>query len=77
MNAASHPYFDGGLQQVTARSNQAYSFFSSRNNNFSNRDHTMAICVDKPNDCSFTKVSPEKLEEKILSPVPLSLISWL
>jgi len=56
MNGAAHPYFDGGLQQVTAKSNTAYSFFSSRNNNFSNRDHTMAICVDME-DCSFTKAS--------------------
>jgi len=54
INAKDHPYFDGGLQQVTA-SRGVFSFFSSRNNNFSNRDQTMGICVDEGKDCEFTK----------------------
>lgn len=52
-----HPYFNGGLQQVQApagNGGQMFGFFSSRNNNFSNRDQTMGICVDM-NECSFTK----------------------
>lgn len=78
MNAADHPYFDGGLQQVTAQSNKAYSFFSSRNNNFSNRDHTMAICVDKEN-CEFTSAdsAPENafMPNLAEAPPPANLIT--
>jgi hypothetical protein len=72
MNAAFHPYFDGGIQQVTAKK-KAYSFFSSRNNNFSNRDHTMAICVDL-DDCEFTKATsaPENAFTPNLARVPTS-----
>merc|ERR1712110_336769 len=54
INGKDHPYFDGGLQQVTASAG-VFSFFSSRNNNFSNRDQTMGICVDEGKDCEFTK----------------------
>lgn len=58
INAKDHPYFDGGLQQVTAQAG-IFSFFSSRNNNFSNRDQTMGICVDIDN-CEFTKGTQKK-----------------
>merc|ERR1712100_352931 len=47
-----HPYFDGGIQTVTAKDG-TYGFFSSRNNNFSNRDQTMGICVNE-DSCVFT-----------------------
>ena len=43
INAAYTPYFDGGL--VTMRAKGAFTYFSSRNNNFSNRDQTGRICV--------------------------------
>ena len=43
LNAAFTPYFDGGAQAVTKTGK--FKFFSSRNNNFSNRDQTGKICV--------------------------------
>jgi len=59
LNGKAHPYFDAGV--VTIKSNsgatagaqpegKTYSFFSSRNNNFSNRDQTMDICVLSASD---------------------------
>ena len=44
LNAAFTPYFDAG--PVTMQSVGRWPFFSSRNNNFSNRDQTGVICVD-------------------------------
>lgn len=43
LNAKPYPYFDGGMMKL----NQAgkYAYFSSRNNNFSNRDQTGVVCV--------------------------------
>eukprot|EP00937_MAST-01D_sp_MAST-1D-sp2_P005899 g5899.t1 len=43
LNAAHTPYFDGGAVQM--RGKGQFAFFSSRNNNFSNRDQTGKICV--------------------------------
>ena len=43
INAAFTPYFDAGL--ITMRKRGAFTYFSSRNNNFSNRDQTGRICV--------------------------------
>jgi len=63
INAKDHPYFDGGIQQVTA-SKGVFSFFSSRNNNFSNRDQTMGICVDAGKDCEFIKGIQKARNEK-------------
>lgn len=63
INAKDHPYFDGGLQQVTASAGK-FSFFSSRNNNFSNRDQTMGLCVDLGKDCEFTKGIQKAESEK-------------
>lgn len=40
MSAKPYPYFDGGL--VKAQRPGRFSFFSSRNNNFSNRCGTIA-----------------------------------
>lgn len=51
LNGKAHPYFDAGVVSIkaqsgaTAQTGKTYSFFSSRNNNFSNRDQTMDICV--------------------------------
>mmetsp|Transcript_40605 Transcript_40605/g.100340 ORF Transcript_40605/g.100340 Transcript_40605/m.100340 type:complete len:922 (-) Transcript_40605:60-2825(-) len=44
LNAAFTPYFDAG--PVAMNSMGRFPYFSSRNNNFSNRDHTGVICVD-------------------------------
>ena len=43
MNAKPHPYFDGGLMMV--KRNGTFSFFSSRNNNFSIRNKIGVLCV--------------------------------
>jgi hypothetical protein len=43
INAKFNPYFDGGAVQM--RCNGVFPFFSSRNNNFSNRDQTGRVCV--------------------------------
>jgi hypothetical protein len=43
LNAANTPYFNGGA--VPMKSKGKFAFFSSRNNNFSNRDQTGQICV--------------------------------
>jgi hypothetical protein len=43
LNAANTPYFNGGAVQM--KSKGQFSYFSSRNNNFSNRDQTGRICV--------------------------------
>lgn len=43
MNAKPYPYFDGGIMMMNKPG--WYSFFSSRNNNFSNRQNIGIICV--------------------------------
>merc|ERR1719218_581867 len=43
LNAKPYPYFDGG--PISASAPGEYSFFSSRNNNFSNRDQTGILCI--------------------------------
>ena len=43
LNAKPFPYFDGGV--MVARRPGTYAYFSSRNNNFSNRDQTGVVCV--------------------------------
>jgi len=43
LNGAKEPYFDGGL--VKLRKAGQFSYFSSRNNNFSNRNQAGCICV--------------------------------
>ena len=43
LNAKPYPYFDGGLMKMTKPG--LYVYFSSRNNNFSNRDQKGLICV--------------------------------
>jgi len=43
LNAKPYPYFDGGLIKMTKPG--LYVYFSSRNNNFSNRDQKGLICV--------------------------------
>jgi len=52
LNGQESPYFDGGLVKMTKSGK--YSYFSSRNNNFSNRDQTGHICVDKQNENKCT-----------------------
>lgn len=43
MNAKPFPYFDGGIMFM--KKNGWFPFFSSRNNNFSNRQHNGVLCV--------------------------------
>ena len=43
LNAKPYPYFDGGVMMLNSPGKFAY--FSSRNNNFSNRDQTGIVCV--------------------------------
>lgn len=43
MNAKPFPYFDGGIMFM--RRNGYFPFFSSRNNNFSNRQQSGIICI--------------------------------
>lgn len=43
LNGKPFPYFDGGMMMMKKAG--TFSFFSSRNNNFSNRDQTGVICV--------------------------------
>jgi hypothetical protein len=43
LNAKPYPYFDGGLMRVDVPGK--FAFFSSRNNNFSNRDQSGVVCV--------------------------------
>lgn len=43
MNAKPYPYFDGGVMK--ADNPGKFAYFSSRNNNFSNRDQTGVVCV--------------------------------
>jgi len=45
LNAAVTPYFDGGLKKMSNPGN--YSAMSTRNNNFSNRDMTLKMCIRK------------------------------
>lgn len=55
LNAKPFPYFDAGT--LTARVSGYFAFFSSRNNNFSNRDQTGVICV-KNDDGSGCGIDP-------------------
>jgi len=43
LNAQATPYFNGGMMKMSKGGQ--FGFFSSRNNNFSNRDQTGKICV--------------------------------
>lgn len=43
LNAKPYPYYDGGMMKLNKEGKFAY--FSSRNNNFSNRDQTGILCV--------------------------------
>lgn len=68
LNGKAHPYFDAGVVKIKANTGasttrgKTYSFFSSRNNNFSNRDQTMDICVLAAGDTNHkgceTRVDP-------------------
>jgi len=61
LSGKAHPYFDAGVVNIksgingaTATQGKTYAFFSSRNNNFSNRDQTMNICVRSAADATKT-----------------------
>lgn len=52
LNAKPFPYFDGGVMSISKAG--WFPFFSSRNNNFSNRGQTGIICVG---DCEVDPVT--------------------
>lgn len=66
LNGKAHPYFDAGVVSIktasgaTAAQGKTYAFFSSRNNNFSNRDQTMNICVRGAADAGKTTCGTKK-----------------
>ena len=43
MNAKPFPYFDGGI--MVLKKNGVFPFYSSRNNNFSNREQLAVLCI--------------------------------
>ncbi len=51
LNAKPYPYFDGGV--MVMKKNGWFSYYSSRNNNFSNRQNVGVLCVG-----STCKVDP-------------------
>merc|ERR1712070_859605 len=63
LNGAHEPYFDGGLAQM--RKPGKFAYFSSRNNNFSNRDQKGFICVGA-GQCARGKGCQETVEEDLL-----------
>merc|ERR1719231_1340710 len=48
LDAKPYPYFDGGVMKASGAGK--FAFFSSRNNNFSNRDQTGILCVRGTDD---------------------------
>jgi hypothetical protein len=62
LNGAREPYFDGGLVQM--RKAGKFSYFSSRNNNFSNRNQAGCICVGQ-NSCNNEKSCQANIEEDL------------
>jgi len=54
MNAKPFPYFDAGLMML--RNTGFFSFFSSRNNNFSNRDQKGVLCIGDDTDCPTNQI---------------------
>ena len=54
MNAKFHPYFDGGL--LFPRRGGIFSYFSSRNNNFSNRQQIGVLCVNNDTFSCSSKI---------------------
>jgi len=62
LNGAREPYFDGGLVQM--RKPGKFAYFSSRNNNFSNRDHKGFVCVGK-GQCTTGKGCQATVEDEL------------
>jgi len=55
-----HPYFDGGLVEMS-NCGSKFAFFSTRNNNFSNRDQTgsLQISAGATPDCQFDEATAD------------------
>lgn len=63
LNAASTPYFDGGLVKMEKAGQ--FPFYSTRNNNFSNRNHAGIFCVSDGGangQCSAGKTCEDMIE---------------
>jgi hypothetical protein len=54
INSKPWPYFDAGLMML--RNSGFFSFFSSRNNNFSNRDQKGVICIGDDTVCPTDQI---------------------
>ena len=67
LNAASTPYFDGGLVKMEKAGR--FPFYSTRNNNFSNRNHAGIFCVsDGANgQCSAGKTCEDMIEADLVA----------
>jgi hypothetical protein len=63
-NGVHTPYFDGGM--VKMNKDGAFSYMSTRNHNFSNRNQVGFMCVGN-NQCSAGKTCQDKVEAKRLS----------
>jgi hypothetical protein len=65
LNAADTPYFDGGVVKMEKAGR--FPFFSSRNNNFSNRNHAGVFCVASGDTgkCSTGKSCSEMVEAEL------------
>jgi hypothetical protein len=54
LNAKPYPYFDGGVMAMSKTQTGKFPFFSSRNNNFSNRNQAGIICLG---DCPVDPIT--------------------
>jgi hypothetical protein len=57
LSAATTPYFNAGIQRVQAKSGNYY-FYSTRNNNFSNRSQKLKINVTPSSSSSNSGLTP-------------------
>lgn len=67
LNAQFTPYFDNG--PIEMRTKGSFAFFSSRNNNFSNRDQTGMICVGGTEGCQDGAVTSDAASFKSVADI--------
>lgn len=77
LNAASSPHFNH--PPVKMENEGRFTFFSSRNNNLSNRDQTGKICVGSTSECTDEDLTADVTPERVFrhAPDPSSGISRL
>lgn len=64
LNSVSSPYFDGALAKMSDTAGGRFHYYSSRNNNFSNRDQTGTVCVKTSAGDSSATNSCDKADPK-------------